>query len=240
LISLALLDLYRGRYASAKSRLEECAILLNAASRLSQARVHLLLSVVAEGQGNSRKQRQELAAAVDDWKQVQLKVLLGGIVGDMLSRAGEAAQAEKIEAQIRPLADAKNPEEMGYLHLLEGDLALASGQNERAVELLSQSEKENATGFSQEALANAYQRSGNPDKAVTTYEEMFAGVDRGIGWEPQQRWIEARYTLATDYAARGDKAKARETLSALLESWKDADADLPLLKRAKAEYATLQ
>jgi eukaryotic-like serine/threonine-protein kinase len=46
--------------------------------------------------------------------------------------------------------------------------------------------------------------------------------------------------LATDYAARGDGQKARETLEPLLNLWKDADPDLPLLKKAKTEYAKLQ
>jgi hypothetical protein len=46
--------------------------------------------------------------------------------------------------------------------------------------------------------------------------------------------------LVTRYAARGDKQKARETLETLLNLWKDADPDLPLLKKAKTEYAKLQ
>jgi eukaryotic-like serine/threonine-protein kinase len=52
--------------------------------------------------------------------------------------------------------------------------------------------------------------------------------------------LEARYTLALDYSARRDKHKARETLATLLNLWKDADPNLPLLKQAKAEYAKLQ
>jgi hypothetical protein len=34
-----------------------------------------------------------------------------------------------------------------------------------------------------------------------------------------------------------EKQKARETLATLLNLWKDADPNLPLLKQAKAEYA---
>jgi eukaryotic-like serine/threonine-protein kinase len=52
--------------------------------------------------------------------------------------------------------------------------------------------------------------------------------------------VEARYTLAADYASRGDKQKAREALETLLNRWKDADPDLPLLQKAKTEYAKLQ
>jgi cytochrome c-type biogenesis protein CcmH/NrfG len=69
---------------------------------------------------------------------------------------------------------------------------------------------------------------------------MLSSTDRSLSWEPQQRWLEARYTLSSDYAARGDKQKARATLEKLLDLWKDADPNLPLLKQAKAEYAKLQ
>ena len=57
---------------------------------------------------------------------------------------------------------------------------------------------------------------------------------------PSAARLEARYTLASDYALRGDKQKARETLAKLLSLWKDADPNLPLLKQAQAEYAKLQ
>jgi tetratricopeptide (TPR) repeat protein len=105
---------------------------------------------------------------------------------------------------------------------------------------LTQSDKENSTGFSLEAVAHAYQQSGDVDKAIASYEKVFSSTERSLGWEPQQRWLEARYTLALDYSSRGDKQKARETLATLLNLWKDADPTLPLLKNAKAEYAKLQ
>jgi len=91
-----------------------------------------------------------------------------------------------------------------------------------------------------EALARAYQQSGDIDAATDAYASMFRSPDLSLSWEPQQRWVEARYTLATDYAARGDQQKERETLETLLNLWKDADPDLPPLKKAKSEYAKLQ
>ena len=38
----------------------------------------------------------------------------------------------------------------------------------------------------------------------------------------------------------GDRAKARKAYQDFLLLWKDAEADLPLLKQAQAEYAKLQ
>jgi len=239
--SLAFLDLYHGRYASAQSRLQESLEILKPQnSPLSVARVCLLLATVAEGKGNAKGQRQNLDAALTDFRDIQQKVLFGAMLGDAYARAGLSDEAEKIAAVITPVADQHNLEHMGYVHLLEGEIALGLGQHDRAIELLKQSDKENRTGLSIEALAHAYQQSGKIDDAVATYETMFGLTDLWLGWEPQQRWLEARYTLALDYLSRGDKQKARETLAPLLNLWKDADPNLPFLKQAKAEYAKLQ
>ena len=238
--SLAFLDLYHGRYSSAQSRLEHSLeILKTQDSPLSVARVHLALSIVAEGKGDTKTQHRHLDAAVVDLGEIQSKVVFGAMIGDACSRAGFADEAQQIAALITPLADPHSSEQMGYLHLLEGDLALAAGQNDKAIERLQQSDKENSTGLSQEALAHAYQQTGQIDQAIASYQKML-GSAGSLSWEPQQRWLVARYTLATDYLSRGDKQKARDTLSGLLNLWKNADADLPTLLAAKSAYSKLQ
>jgi hypothetical protein len=50
----------------------------------------------------------------------------------------------------------------------------------------------------------------------------------------------ARLGLARAYAMRGDTAKARAAYKDFLTLWKDADADIPILKQTKAEYTKLQ
>jgi len=239
--SLAFLDLYHGRYASAQSRLQQSLEILNTQnSPLSVGRVHLLLATVAEGEGDTKRQRQNLDAALADLKDIQLKVVFGAMLADAYARAGFMDQAQKIAAIITPIADQHSSEQLGYVHLVQGDIALAAGQHDQAIELLTQSDRENHTGFSAEAIAHAYQQSGDVEKAIAAYENILRAPDLSLSWEPQQRSLEARYTLALDYSSRGDKQKARETLAPLLNLWKDADANLPLLKKAKAEYATLQ
>jgi DNA-binding winged helix-turn-helix (wHTH) protein/tetratricopeptide (TPR) repeat protein len=239
--SLAFLDLYHGRYASAHNRLEQSLDLMKAKnSPLGLARLHMLLAIVAEGTGDKNEQRKNLDTAVAGLNDFQQKVLFGAMIGDVCARDGFVDQAQKIAVLITPVADQRNLEQMGYLHLLLGEIALSVGQDDKAIELLMQSDKENQTGFSIEALAYAFQQSGKIDEAVAIYEKMFSSNGKSLSWEPQQRWLEARYTLALDYASRGDKQKARETLATLLNLWKDADPNLPLLKNTKAEYTKLQ
>jgi predicted Zn-dependent protease len=45
--------------------------------------------------------------------------------------------------------------------------------------------------------------------------------------------------LARAYVLQGDTAKARVAYDEFLALWKDADADIPILREAKAEYAKL-
>ena len=50
----------------------------------------------------------------------------------------------------------------------------------------------------------------------------------------------AHLQLGRAYAMAGDTAKARAAYQDFLVLWKDADADIPILTQAKAEYAKLQ
>ena len=50
----------------------------------------------------------------------------------------------------------------------------------------------------------------------------------------------AHLQIGRAYAMEGDTAKAKTAYQDFLTLWKDADADIPILKQAKAEYAKLQ
>ncbi len=236
--SLALLDTYHGRFASARKRFDEClTILQNQQAPLSEARVHLWLAIVADGQGDSRTEQRELANAFDSFEALGPKVVFGAWLGRAYARSGALDKAEQMEGLIAPLIDASSAEQRSYLQLLQGEIALAQGQTEKAIELLTASNSEYSTGFSVEALASAYQEAGKSDDAITWYEKLLNEEPDSIGWEPQQPWMAAHCTLAADYLAKGDRQRAEQTLSQLLNLWKDADTSLLLLKQAKLEYA---
>lgn len=52
-------------------------------------------------------------------------------------------------------------------------------------------------------------------------------------------YAQAQLGLARSYAMGGDKPNAMKTYEAFFATWKDADADLPMLVAAKKEYAAL-
>ena len=239
--SLAMLDLYHGRYSSARQRFDEClTIMQNQNAPLSTARVHLWLAILADGQGDSRSEVRELDSAFSNFSAIGPKVIFGTRLGRQYVSAGALDKAEKLESLLAPLTDSKSAEQTGYLHLLQGEIALARRQTDKAIELFTLSDTENSTPFSVEALASAYQQAGKTDEAITWYEKFLSIPNQSIGWEPQQLWLAAHITLAADYLAKSDREKAKQTIGRLLELWKDADPNLLLLKQARAEYAKLQ
>ncbi len=50
----------------------------------------------------------------------------------------------------------------------------------------------------------------------------------------------ARLGLARAYAMQEDSTKARTAYQDFLTLWKDADPDIPILKRAQAEYVNFE
>jgi DNA-binding winged helix-turn-helix (wHTH) protein/tetratricopeptide (TPR) repeat protein len=234
--SLALLDLYRGKYASARPLLEEALVYDEGlkSEPVGVARVRLLLAILAEGEGDTRMEQRQLDSAMADFKALSPKVILGAWIGSEYARAGMAKQAKQIESAIAPLVDGKNAEQVAYGHYLQGEIALQHGDKEKAIQLFGLSDQEKSTPFSSEGLARAYQESGEMTQAVSQYEKLLASSMFGLLWEPQQRSLTARYTLAADYLAMGNPAKALEALNPLLVLWKDADPTLPLRKQAIA------
>jgi len=231
--SLAWLDLYHGKYAAAKPRLQEALLSdENFKWSLSILREHNLLAIVADGQGDRPAQIRELDLAVPFLPTAGAQVRAGLWLGTQYVRAGSVAKAAEVLEKIRPFADAKNPENSSDFQVLEGEVELAHGNKDRAIELFSLADKAKRSAMTMESLAHAYEASGNSEQAAVWYELFVTSADPPLGWEPQQEWLAAHYRLARIYFAKGDKAKAKKQLDPFLDAWKDADQGLPLWKDA--------
>ncbi|MGA3107113.1 MAG: winged helix-turn-helix domain-containing protein [Terriglobales bacterium] len=242
--SVAMLDLFHGRYTAAQGRFQEALqVDENNHNSFGVARTHFFLAVVAEGRGDTRMRLAQLDAAVADLKSMGPRVEWGSIVGQEYIRAGALAKAEKLAEFIAPLTDAHDSEQQGYVHLLQGAIAAEKGDTDKSVaELSTLTDPKygpSVNGLALAAVADAYQRAGNRDQAIVWHEKLSAPLGLLAFWEPQQRWAYARYQLALDYQERGQNEKARQTLATLLDLWKDADANLPLRNAALQLQARL-
>jgi hypothetical protein len=85
--------------------------------------------------------------------------------------------------------------------------------------------------------AEAYRSARDGGKAAGEYQRLIE--NRGV--DPVSPLLcLAQLGLGRSYAMQGDKPKARTAYQDFLALWKDADADVPVLQAAQAEYAKLQ
>ena len=134
-----------------------------------------------------------------------------------------------------------------WLPTIRAAIALDRGDGQKAVELLSVASQyelgmpvqwpSHGTLYPVYVRGEAYLRTGDGGQAATEFEKM---IDhRGIVANFPLGAL-ARLQLGRAYKLRGNADKAREAYAAFLVAWLDADADIPILKQAKAEYAKLQ
>jgi tetratricopeptide (TPR) repeat protein len=238
--SLALLDLYQGKYREAKPKLEE-ALLLNvsAKAKLNEARNHLFMSILLEGQGDPAGSQRELDKAATCLKTVPPQVWLSSLIGVGYARGRSTEKAARLLDGVRRELNPNDSNQNKDLHRLEGEIELARGNHAKATEFLLLADREKQSPLTVESLARAYEVAGKSDDAIASYEAFLKMRSASDGWEPQQYWFAAHVNLAKLYLARKEEEKARRALQEFLTLWESADPDLPLIKEAQRLRKTL-
>lgn len=231
-VSLAMLDLYQGKYRDAQKHLESALTLTNGV--FSIARIRYLMAVVAEGEGRKKEQIAQLDLIDASLRELKLTVTYGSLLGQAYARAGAVEKARTVLSVIGPRAEIDIDEQGLYLALLRAEIKAAEGQPSRAVELLPQLGAHSSGSIrtlTVEARAHFYQLAGDNQNAIAGYEQFVN--DRGaLMWEPQQQIFTAYYALANDYLQRGDRVNATANVDHLLHLWANADTDLRLRRDA--------
>ncbi|MEZ4455364.1 MAG: hypothetical protein R2882_02255 [Gemmatimonadales bacterium] len=237
--ALAYLAMYRGQYALARDEIRQ-AIQLQTRGSLSEYRDVVLLADLSRTQDD----RVTAAAALDRayeiarGSQLEAAALMFAGHQSVLSRdlpraRSYVAAATKIAA-LRP--DSRQDQES--LAILEGDLALAEGRLQAAREVLGRSDFRVYPTLGRLLRAEAFFGLGQIDSALALARAANAAPQFGL--EVQGDWLRSFGTVARIAEAAGDVATARETWSALLELWQQADSTLPPLLEARRELARLQ
>ena len=231
--SLALLDMYVGKYRDARQQLQESILLTTARKEvLAEARNHLFMWILLDGYGDRAKQDQELDAATRCLENLTgPQVWLGTRIGVAYARGREIPKAAECLRYIQQRADPKSAQSRSFLNFLEGELALARGNHEKALELLLIADRESSSAETIASLARAFDLAGRRPQAIEYYVKLIAGGRASLGWEPQQAWIVAHMRLAEIYLDQAEKEKAARVLQAVTRLWRDADQDLPLSAR---------
>jgi eukaryotic-like serine/threonine-protein kinase len=232
---LAFLDLYHGRYRSARQRLLQA--LGKSQEPFSVARIRYMLAVVAAGEGDRVAQIAQLDRISAGLNSIGPKVQYGALLGQAYARAGELRKARKILDEIAPLVNERAEEQVVYAQMLKAEVAAASGNYKSALQFVKPpvpGGRDAAAVITRESLAHVFQAAGKRDEAIAWYRQFLADVNSGaLGWEPEQQLFNGYYAVAQDYWLAGDRASALNMLSNLLDRWTTADTDLLLLRNAR-------
>jgi serine/threonine protein kinase/tetratricopeptide (TPR) repeat protein len=186
----------------------------------------------------ARRQTQAALAMTDDTFVLSQAALI-------LARTGDTSRAEKL---ITDLAK-QNPSNLvlnsGMLAIARAGVELQRKLPAQSVEALEPAKRFELGGGPVATVdywplylrGEAYLDLHDPDKALAQYQEI---VDHR-GLDPTSPlYVLARLGTARAYTQQGASAKARTAYQDFFAFWKDADADVPVLKQAQAEYDKLR
>ena len=151
---LADLDLYQGRFTEAIRKLEQSAAADQQSNRSENAAYKfaaLAYLQLLRGQKRAAVAAADKAAALNP--SVQIRFLAGRILAD----AGETGKAQKLSAS---LGAELHPESQAYAKIIEGKSALKQGDNQQAIQALTNAEKLLDTWIGRFELGRAYLEAG--------------------------------------------------------------------------------
>jgi eukaryotic-like serine/threonine-protein kinase len=195
--------------------------------------------------GNAGEGKQDALAALarSNGRDVEYAAALA------LGLSGGSSRSEALAGDLEKRFPEDTFAKFTYVPVLRGLAALGRGKPADSVEQLQialpYELAANGLNFNSKYLGglhSAYVR-GEALMAARRYPEAAAEFQkildhRGIvGVDPIG--VLAHLQLGRVFALSGDRTRAKAAYEAFLAFWKDADADIPILKSARAEYARL-
>ncbi|HEY2663144.1 MAG TPA: hypothetical protein VGI47_02295, partial [Candidatus Binataceae bacterium] len=163
--------------------------------------------------------------------------------------SGDSSRAEALAGEMENGFPEDSSVRFSYVPTIRAVLALNRADPERAVELL-QVAAPHELGIPLSAVSGlfgafypiyvrgqAYLAAKEPTEAAAEFRKILD--HRGIVVSDPIAAL-SHLQLGRAYALTGDRAKARSAYQDFFTLWKDADQDIPALKRAESEYAKLQ
>ena len=233
--ALAATQQYAGQYHAAAATSQRAFDQAGLAQAPDAQAGFLLLSAAARGIAGLCAENEATvnrALALDKSKQTEgSAVLASAICGNgklALPLAQELSKKYPQDALIRGL----------YQPLGKAFVALAAGRSQEAVDAAEPSKSWDRIYPGSYVQGLAYLQLHDAGHAVSAFQQAMQSRGGGLGWG-LPFYAQAQLGLARAYAMGGDKANAKKAYDAFFTTWKDADADLPMLVAAKKEYAAL-
>jgi tetratricopeptide (TPR) repeat protein len=194
----------------------------------------LLQGTIARGLAGfcESKAAVQQALSLDKSKQTQATaVLAAAVCGDGKLALPLAAELGKKFPQDTLIQDVFTP-------LGKAFVALAAGRAQEAVDAAEAAKPYDANFPGSYVQGLAYLQLHDASHALSAFQTAVRS-NSGMLLAVTPYRAQVLLGLARAYAMGGDKASAKKAYEAFFATWKDADADLPMLVAAKKEYAAL-
>jgi eukaryotic-like serine/threonine-protein kinase len=226
--SLALLDMYEGKYTDAMIKLND-AILSNHANQnyLSEARNRLFLAALHLETADKTALLRELKTASELLAETGPQTWMLRHLGTFYARSNEIELAMAILDEVRNHTDMEIPAQRSLVLYMEGEIELAMGNAAGALQKFQISNLSKKNEFASRGIAFANYQAGDYEEAIRHYEPILE--EPVFGYEAQQDWLWDHYFAARSFAELGQNNRAITLLDRFLDLWKEADEDPELL-----------
>jgi hypothetical protein len=227
---------FSGRYRQAAATTQQVFDLAEHARAPDVQAGAILVNAEARGlaglcEGNDKVVEQGLT--LDKNKQTQESAVLAAAV------CGDGKQALPLAQELSK----KFPEDTliqdVYVPLAKAFVALAEGRTEETVAAAKPSKPYDSLYPGSYVQGLAYLRLHDAGQAVSAFQSATKLKGGSLTQAGAPFYAQAQLGLARAYAMGGEKANAKKAYQDFFATWKDADADLPMLVAAKKEFAAL-
>jgi len=192
--------------------------------------------------GNAAEARQGVAAALALAPGRDVKVF----AALTLARIGETARSKALVDDLEKNYGSNSVLKLYWLPTVKAAIELSKGDSAQVFRILeaaapyelgSPPPLQIGTLYPAYLRGQAYLLAHNGNAAAAEFQKLLD--HRGIVVNSVTASI-AHLQIARAFAMAGDAAKAKAAYQGFVSSWREADADIPVLKEAKAEFAKVQ
>ncbi len=234
--ALAVTQQFSGRYRQSAATTQQVFELAEHAKAPDVQANAILVNAEARGlaglcEGNDKVVEQGLA--LDKNKQtLESAVLAAAVCGNGRQSLPPAQELSKKFPEDTLIQDV-------YLPLVKAFLALAAGRPEEAVAAAKPAKLYDSIFPGSYVQGLAYLQLHDAGQAVSAFQSAAKFKGGAMTQVTGPFYAQAQLGLARAYAMGGDKVSAKKAYQDFFTTWKDADADLPMLIAAKKEFTAL-
>jgi eukaryotic-like serine/threonine-protein kinase len=236
-------EAYYGRLAKARDftrRAVDAAVRNNSKETAAMWQVNAALREAEFGNAAAAKQDVAAALALAPGRDVKMLSALA------LARSGESARAKTIVEELEKSYPSQTVLKVYWLPTIKAAMELNANNSTQSLvfleapapyELGNMPQFQPGTLYPVYVRGQAYLAAHDGVAAAAEFQKLVDHRNIVVNFPLGAL---AHLGLARAYALQGDRAKAKAAYQDFLTLWKYADADIPVLKEAKAEYAKLQ